>query len=300
MLDQVRQGRLKDISLPEIVRENSSPLAPIPTSIEPVLPKLSGVKSVLFDIYGTLFVSGVAEIGHTIDQIGTEAFENARVRSGLPAATISTLSPPKVLNNQIRLRKEASLEEGVEYPEVNILDTWKAALKELGIYDYSRGQLEAFAFYYECGVNPIWPMPNSGSTLIKLKERGYKLGIVSNAGFYTKHLFEGLLGQDLDQLGFSKDLLSWSYQHLISKPSLQLFQEPLNALQREGINPEEVLYIGNDMVKDIWPSSQLGFRTALFAGDQRSLMLREEFCNKRGLKADAVLTDLSQLLEIID
>ena len=52
------------------------------------------------------------------------------------------------------------------------------------------------------------------------------------------------------------------------------------------------------MLKDIWPATQLGFKTALFAGDARSLRLREDDERCRGLKPDLVIDRLSQLAQL--
>jgi len=36
-------------------------------------------------------------------------------------------------------------------------------------------------------------------------------------------------------------------------------------------NFSKTLYVGNDMLNDIWTATEAGCRTVLFAGDQRSL-----------------------------
>ena len=43
--------------LEDIIRKNCPTLNPLPTEAEPQLNRLASVKAVLFDIYGTLFVS---------------------------------------------------------------------------------------------------------------------------------------------------------------------------------------------------------------------------------------------------
>jgi putative hydrolase of the HAD superfamily len=55
--------------------------------------------------------------------------------------------------------------------------------------------------------------------------------------------------------------------------------------------------VGNDMLKDIWPAARLGCKTALFAGDRRSLRLREDDERCRELEPDLVVDDLSQLAQ---
>ena len=92
---------------------------------------------------------------------------------------------------------------------------------------------------------------------------------------------------------------AWSYRSGEAKPSTALFRGVLESLARQGIKPEECLYVGNDIRNDIWPAGELGFRTALFAGDARSLRLRAEDPDCRDVRPDLVLTDLRQLLEVI-
>ena len=66
-----------------------------------------------------------------------------------------------------------------------------------------------------------------------------------------------------------------------------------------GVSPHAVLYVGNDMLNDMLPAAAAGFQTALFAGDARSLRLRETDPRCIDVSPDIVLTDLSQLIEHI-
>ncbi len=59
--------------------------------------------------------------------------------------------------------------------------------------------------------------------------------------------------------------------------------------------PEEILYLGNDIRNDIWPAQAEGFRTALFAGDRRSLRLRADDPDCGNVRPDWVVTGLEQL-----
>ena len=68
----------------------------------------------------------------------------------------------------------------------------------------------------------------------------------------------------------------------------------------QGIEPGQCLYVGNDMLNDVWTASQSGMRTCLFAGDLRSLRRREDDPRCMGLKADAVVTALDQLDGLLD
>jgi putative hydrolase of the HAD superfamily len=133
-----------------------------------------------------------------------------------------------------------------------------------------------------------------------LRGRGLVLGIVSNAQFYTPLMLEGFLDSSLDDLGFDAECCAWSYRLLEAKPSTRIYEEALAGLERvHGIEPSEVLYVGNDLRNDIWPASLTGCRTALFAGDARSLRLREDDPRCTGVVPDRIVTDLRQISENI-
>ena len=68
-------------------------------------------------------------------------------------------------------------------------------------------------------------------------------------------------------------------------------------MKRRGIAPAQVLLVGNDMLNDVLPAWKTGMRTALFAGDERSLRLREGDPRLDVFGPDLVLTDLGQLPE---
>ena len=59
------------------------------------------------------------------------------------------------------------------------------------------------------------------------------------------------------------------------------------------------MFIGNDMLKDIYAAKKAGFKTALFAGDQRSLRLRENKAEVKNVYPDIIITDLRQLKDLI-
>jgi len=65
------------------------------------------------------------------------------------------------------------------------------------------------------------------------------------------------------------------------------------------VHPGSVVYLGNDMLNDMYPAQVIGFQTALFAGDARSLRLREDRSVCRNLKPGFVITDLRQLIDYI-
>lgn len=143
-------------------------------------------------------------------------------------------------------------------------------------------------------------MPGLLPCLAGIRQRGLTLGIVSNAQFYTPELFPALLGRTLEELGFDSELQFYSYQSGEAKPSKALYEQAYDRLSQRGFAVHEVLYMGNDLLNDVLPASQVGFRTALFAGDARSLRMRPDDPRVAGLLPDLVVTELSQLPVCLD
>lgn len=284
----------------DILRRHTREMEPIATGVEPVLRKLPNVRAVLFDVYGTLFISGSGEVGTAVraacEQALSEAFD---------ALGIATVAEPgqgvEYLFRAIEASHAESRRLGIDYPEVDIVEIWRDVVAELGRQGVvERSALDSIDFerlavQYEARANPCWPMPAMQKCLTQLRHAGIVLGIISNAQFYTAQLFVALLGEPAESWGFDPKMQYYSYRYGRSKPGLGMHRAAVEALSSRGITPDETLYVGNDMLNDVWPACKLGFRTALFAGDGRSLRCREEDQRLASIVPDLVLTDLGQL-----
>jgi putative hydrolase of the HAD superfamily len=157
------------------------------------------------------------------------------------------------------------------------------------------GRARELAAEYEAWVNPVWPMPGLRVALAGLRRQGKRLGILSNAQFYTPCLCECFLGAGPRELGFDEELILYSFQAGLAKPSPRLFAMAAERLQAAGLRPRETLFVGNDARRDLVPAREAGFQTALFAGDARSLRGAGE-----AGAATAVITDLAQLPRLLE
>ncbi len=282
----------------QIIRQHSQPLTAQPTTAEPRLQRLTNVRAVLFDIYGTMLISGSGEVG-TVAVDVPDAF-----RLALQAVDIDTEKLPGELGLEptIREHHERMRARGIDYPEVDIREVWRDALSDLVqqgslTVDVDRVDISRISVEYECRVNPVWPMPHVESCVGSLGQR--VLGIVSNAQFFTPLLFPALLLRTLDEMRFSPDMQYFSYVSGVAKPSPKLFQEAVESLGHRGIDATDTLYVGNDMLNDVATASHVGMKTALFAGDQRSLRTRDGDPRIGDCRPDLILTDLKQLNECI-
>lgn len=288
------------------IRSLASKMEPLPTGMPPRLRPLDDVRAVLFDIYGTLFISGSGDISIASANHDGEALTAAlgQIDAGGDLRTAGR-EGVLLLEETIRGLHEERRSQGVQSPEVDILEVWRDVVEDMcdeGIVelDITEDKLEILAVEFECRVNPVWPMPGLGDLLAYFRETSVPLGIVSNAQFYTPLLFPALVGTSLDSLGFQADLCSFSYRMLEAKPSVRLFEKPLQVLRDAyGIQAGETVYVGNDRLNDVYTASLAGCRTVLFAGDRRSLRLRENDPRCDGLQADAVITDLRQLPDVL-
>ena len=292
------------INLVEVIRHYSSQMIPESTGIEPILKSLQNIRAVIFDVYGTLLISGSGEISLAEAGNHEEAIRKAFSETGISIDAFGGRLSGEY--NGIIKREHARLRaNNVNYPEVEIREVWKSLLKSLSLEEEQGSEtlqqkVEALGVIYECLVNPVWPMPEIKETLIKLRTREIKLGIISNAQYYTPLLFCALLEQSIEDLGFDPDCCLWSYKLREGKPSIRLYESCAQRLKvRDKIQPGEVLYVGNDMLNDIWPATLTGFKTALFTGDKHSLRLREKDQRCESLKPDIVINTLSQILDCI-
>ncbi len=289
--------------LQEVLRQRCHPLDPKPTHEVASLAPVADIRAVLFDIYGTLFISASGDIGLADNTIRGDAATEALEAVGLKLHVDGHVVVER-LHEIIREDHEAARRRGIEYPEVDIREIWKATLAGLHAAGQIEGEpqvdLERLSVEYEARTNPVWPMPGLLDCLQQCRSRGLVLGIISNAQFFTPGLFDALLDSSLDDLGFDPELRYYSYEYRHAKPGTVLYEEAAQILKSRGISAPQTLYLGNDMRNDIYPAQMVGFRTALFAGDARSLRLRQEDPQISAIQPDLKILSLSDLPSCLD
>ena len=268
--------------------------------------KISDVRAVVFDIYGTLISSGVGDISLSSKSNSNDALLYTLSNQGIKVlSTSDSTNLYNLLLLSIEYFQRKRSKEGVRYPEVEIRQVWKYFLEKLVTKKLINPlpadlDIEGLIIEYECRVNPTQPMPGLVDTLNELHQRGFKISIISNAQFYTPLLFDALIGKSLSELNICTDCAIWSYILKEGKPSQRLYELSANHLVKiYQIDPKQVLYVGNDMRNDIWPAQSVGFKTALFAGDKLSLRRRKDDPQCKQIEADLEITQLHQLLDCL-
>lgn len=203
-------------------------------------------RTILFDVGGTL-IHPKPSVGH-IYALGAQKFgidispETAQQKF-LEAWT-------KVKDNwQEPLCYGTTESEAQHFWYQVIYETFKGDLNDQG----SRN-LFAFLFDYFCQPE-VWDTYNDViSNLNDLRAQNIKLGILSNWDVRLSSLLKAM------------NLLSYfhysfiSYQVGFEKPDLRYFQFALDQMK---VEPEQVLYIGNDYEEDYLPATSIGIQCFL-------------------------------------
>lgn len=281
---------------------------PHKTDVEPRYSK-QATKTIIFDIYGTLLVSASGDVDKA--EFGTWMVKKAMEGGGIKLLEEGDNCYSDIYSEfQLSIGKahKVARENGYPYPEIDVLEIWDGVLTkavEHGCISMTQeSSIKVFTFIFELYSNSVWPMPGMEALIKALHEKGYNLGIVSNAQFYTPIIMNHFLENDPiteDQIvPFKPELSIFSYREKRGKPDVKLFDNLLLGLKENGINPEEAFFVGNDMLKDIYTAQEAGLKTIFFAGDMRSYRPRFDDERVKGRKPDHVITELKQILEIVE
>jgi len=285
----------------------SKPMELMSTGTNPKLKVLENIHLIAYDFYGTLFISGVGDIGVDDGLYNTGILKHVLESSGITIVNEDAADKAFHIYNQVveEYIKKAKT-SGIEYPEPDIRSIWQSVLSilrknKLVQFRENSKLYESVSVEFEARMNPVWPVPGIVDTLVYFKQSGIKQGIISNSQFYTPIVLEALTGYSLHELGFSEELLHWSFEEKMKKPDLQFYKNYIDKARNSypDIKPENMLYIGNDMLKDIYPAHTLGMKTALFAGDNRSLKWRRDDERCKNLEPDLIVTNALQLKECV-
>jgi putative hydrolase of the HAD superfamily len=267
---------------PGVPQGKTAPPGPAPFPSAPI-------RAVLFDVYGTLFCSAAGDIG--------TAGDPGRLRGGL--AELARDYAPALGGEKLRAYFQGRVREihrelsgQTPYPEVRVEEIWARFLRESGRPEQAAREL---ALRYELAVNPVYPMPGAREAVTRLYRDRYIIGIISNAQFFTPLLFAAFFGGLPEDMGFDPALLIYSFETGEAKPGPRLFARAAGRLAELGIGAEQCLFVGNDMLTDIYGAASAGFRGVLFAGDGRSLRLREGEERVRGLRPSRIILSLADL-----
>jgi putative hydrolase of the HAD superfamily len=251
------------------------------------------IKAVLFDIYGTLIdvqtdeasmgayelLSRYLEYKHvylTPDQVRWFYHEEFARRLGQEPGKPSSL-------DDFRQHIQA---DPRSYPDDDIRAVFKTIIERCCAVkgdelDHTSADLSHL--FRSATRKRMFVYPTIRSGLKVLREK-YRLGIVSNAQ-------EAFTPEELDLYGLREhfDVIVLSSQVRLKKPNPAIFQA---ALEKIGVAPKEVVFVGNDLTADIMGASAMGMKTILVGRSGYSIA---------GVTPDAIIpgTDIAEIARII-
>ncbi len=166
---------------------------------------------------------------------------------------------------------------GLEDPKV----FQKFLKKVIGKVDY-RILAYGIVAYRKMRTGFLEPFPHTHYTLLKLKSKGIKLGIVSDA----PRLKAWLRLANMKISDFFDAIITFDDTKQL-KPSIEPFKLAMKKLK---VNPNETLMIGDMPSRDIKGAKALGIKTAFAKYGNIKV---------KNTGADIVLTDIKDLLKII-
>jgi hypothetical protein len=210
------------------------------------------------------------------------------------------------------LAEQRSFAPGEKHPEVGSDRVWEAILKKLlqkeykfdaGFYGALNELSRKIAYFFHASLQGTACYPGAAAALRHVREASLEQGLLGEGQCFTPlQLQRGLAAQDadanLDEL-VPAGLRSLSYEVRARKPSERLFRHSLAALTEKGVKPAEVLHVGSRVALDLAPARRLGMKTALFAGDRASLQATPEQLKESANRPDVLLTELSQISEVV-
>ncbi|ASJ16343.1 haloacid dehalogenase [Thermococcus chitonophagus] len=130
-------------------------------------------------------------------------------------------------------------------------------------------------------------VPGARKVLIKLRELGYRLGIITDGNPIKQ--WEKILRLEMDD--FFEHVIISDFEG-VKKPHPKIFRKALKAFK---VKPEEAMMVGDRLYSDIYGAKNVGMKTVWFRYGKhydKELEYREY--------ADYEITKLTQLLEVLE
>lgn len=213
---------------------------------------MSRVRGVLFDFHETL-ISADRWMAMETGSIATEILQQLGVWGAQPPA-----DQRRVVEGLHATLRTISRDAGVEYPADKIAHLALEALGMEGGFDEAE-IARAVEALFRSYLPDVTIKDGVREALRTLKERGYRMGIVSNVAYAP------FLAWTLEDHGLRAhfETIVTSAEVGLRKPRGEIFAAALAAL---GVTPREAIYVGNDYLKDVMGARLAGLSAVWVPG----------------------------------
>ena len=298
------------------------PAAPprVPRKAIPSIKRLPGIKAVTWNVYGTLLritdgdllmlpaqqIRMQVALEKTIQEFNM--WQSMTRKAGNPWEHLLTQYKDVLEEMQLTVPAKKG-----DVGQVSSTKLWRKLISRLEQKEYQYdvefyGDADEFAekvaFFFHSCLQGVAAMDSAALVVKAVAEAGIVQGILSDGQSFTlTQLLRAFQGTTkLPPLGrlFAAGCVVLSCDVGVKKPSRTLFATATEAFARQGLEPAEVLYVSNRWPEDLTVAKQLGFRTALFAGDKNSVQANAEELLTSELRPDRLLTELTQIRNLLE
>lgn len=285
---------------------------PDPPKARPHLVEIPGLKAVLWDLYGTLLcvIEGELLFEHPKEFVMDMALDKTIQEFKMWQSMSRKPGQPSEYMKELYDKALFDVRAMSGAPDSAKL--WESLLKKLFLKEYSfdagfYGSLneysEKVAYFFHASLQGTACYPGAVEAIEVARDAGLVQGLLADGQCFSPLQ----LSRSLKSSGMTVDIETWLPKELrvlsvragFAKPAEGLFRAAVAAVEGRGIRPGQVLHVGSSLQRDIGPAKKVGFKTALFAGDKRSLRASPELLKQPAYRPDVMLTELSQLRDVI-
>jgi len=210
------------------------------------------IEGILFDLYGTLID---IETDESLEEI-YRGIAHYLTYHGV------YLHRWEVRDRYYQIMKQQKEEIGEEYPEIDVEDIWNTFLEQEGMKAApARRDMARILAQLHRGISRkrLQLYPDVKRVLDDLQPHG-RMALISDA--QPSYALPEIKAVGLE--GYFDPIILSAY-YGFRKPDARLFAKSLDILK---LTPAEVIYVGNDMYRDIYGASRLGIKTIFVDSNQ--------------------------------
>ena len=236
-------------------------------------------KAILFDLYGTL-------IDIETDESMEEIYRGIAHYLTYHGVYLHRWEVRERYYDIMKQQKDARAEA---YPEIDVEAIWNEFLMQEGIRSsVLRGQLAKVIAHLYRGIsrNRLQLYPDVKRVLNELQTR-YRLALISDA--QSCFALPEIRAVGLE--GYFESIVISSH-HGYRKPDSRLFRKTLDNM---GLDPGEVIWVGNDMYRDIYGARLVGIRNIFVDSNQGAKSYQDVVPDYRVQRFEDVLKGVAAL-----
>ncbi len=296
------------------------PPQPKPLPAKPTLKPLPDIRAVTWSVYGTLLTITDGKLLHLHpDEVRNQIALQKTIEEFRMWFSMSR-KPGQPWEYMLRQYERmvgafqmAGTKRKGDFPHVNSSHIWERLIGRLQQNEYTWDRdtygdepdyADKVAYFFHANLQGVRASPNAADTLIQLMQRGIANGLLADTQPFTMaQLLNALQVRDRLQTGeqlFAPSLLAETHRLGVRKPSPSLYEGAVRRAHQSGFEPHQVLHVSHRLTDDLGIAREFGFRTALYVGDRHCCRVTAEQLNDPDHKPDRLITDLAQVLDLIN